>query len=63
MKSPCRSATRNKLMRRVRPGIFDTSAGRCPGPASVFSMDDLPAFDRPRNAISGSPSAGSSSKS
>jgi hypothetical protein len=41
----------------VNPGVGETRAN-APLPASMFSNDDLPTFERPANATSGGPSAG-----
>jgi hypothetical protein len=45
-----------KLMARVRPGVEETLA--CFDPRSAFSRLDLPTFERPRKAISGTEGAG-----
>ena len=47
---------RKKLMARVRPGVEETFAAFAP--TSVFSKLDLPTFDRPRNATSGTLASG-----
>ena len=43
-------------MARVRPGVCETFAAF--SPTSAFSRLDLPTFERPRNAISGTSGAG-----
>src|SRR5579871_2962975 len=53
----CFSSRREKkLIARVRPGVCETLAAF--SPTSAFSRLDLPTFDRPRNAISGTAGAG-----
>jgi hypothetical protein len=49
-----------KLMSWVRPGVLLTNARRR-RPASVLMALDLPAFERPANAISGAPARGRAS--
>ena len=46
----------------VRPGVLLTNASRR-RPVSVLIALDLPAFDRPANAISGAPGGGNSRES
>jgi hypothetical protein len=41
----------------VKPGVGETRASRST-PASVFNNDDLPTFERPMKANSGSDSSG-----
>ena len=48
--------------RPVKPGVGETRARRST-PASVFSRDDLPTFERPMKANSGSDSSGHADKS
>src|SRR5580700_54974 len=48
---PAPSCSAKKLMARVRPGVDDVCA--CFDPSSALMSEDLPTFDRPRNAISG----------
>jgi hypothetical protein len=43
-------------MARVRPGVEETFA--CFDPSSAFSRLDLPTFERPRNATSGTDGPG-----
>src|SRR3954451_9665785 len=49
------------LMSLVNPGTGDTRAKPC-SPASRFSSEDLPTFERPMKANSGSDSSGQESK-
>src|SRR5450631_3379368 len=49
-------------MSLVNPGIVETRA-KIPLPASMFSNDDLPTFERPMKANSGSDSSGHESRS
>src|ERR1700689_862638 len=49
-------------MSLVNPGVVETRA-RIPLPASMFSSDDLPTFERPMKANSGSDSSGHESRS
>src|ERR1044071_8868710 len=49
-------------MSRVNPGVGETRA-KIPLPASMFSNDDLPTFERPMNANSGNDSSGHESRS
>src|SRR5271170_7133206 len=51
--SPAPSCSAKKLIARVRPGVDDTFASR--DPSSELISEDLPTFDRPRNATSGAP--------
>src|SRR5271168_3872977 len=51
--SPAPSCSAKKLIARVLPGVDDTLASR--DPSSELISDDLPTFDRPRNATSGAP--------
>ena len=52
---------RKRLMKRVRPGVFDTRAiVFFRRPASVLSADDLPTLERPASVTSGTLSAGMS---
>jgi hypothetical protein len=44
-------STAKKLMVCVRPGVLLTRASFVP--VSEFNRDDLPTFERPKNAISG----------
>src|SRR3954451_11081150 len=50
------------LMSLVNPGTGDTRASPC-SPASMFSREDLPTFERPMKANSGSVSSGHESRS
>jgi hypothetical protein len=43
-------------MARVRPGVCETLAAF--SPTSIFSRLDLPTFERPKKAISGTSGAG-----
>src|ERR1017187_117520 len=49
-------------MSLVTPGVGETRANPC-SPASMFSSEDLPTFERPMKANSGSDSSGHDSKS
>src|SRR5450432_4712331 len=49
-------------MSLVNPGVVETRA-KIPLPASMFSNDDLPTFERPMKANSGNDSSGHESKS
>src|ERR1700691_3331882 len=49
-------------MSLVNPGVGETRANPC-SPASMFSSEDLPTFERPMKANSGSDSSGHESKS
>ena len=49
-------------MSLVNPGVGETRANPC-SPASMFSREDLPTFERPMKANSGSDSSGHESKS
>src|SRR5215471_3122999 len=51
--APAPSCRAKKLIARVRPGVDDTRASFDPSRALI--SEDLPTFDRPRNAISGAP--------
>src|SRR5687768_15214797 len=51
-----------KLISLVNPGVGETRANPCL-PASMFSKEDLPTFDRPMKANSGSDSSGHESRS
>src|SRR5512140_3669856 len=46
----------------VNPGVGETRASPC-SPASMFSSEDLPTFERPMKANSGRDSSGHESKS
>jgi hypothetical protein len=46
----------------VNPGVVETRA-KIPLPASMFSSDDLPTFERPMKANSGNDSSGHESRS
>ncbi len=50
------------LISLVNPGVDETRAIPC-SPASMFSSEDLPTFERPIKANSGSDSSGHESKS
>src|SRR5665213_4307721 len=49
-------------MSLVNPGVVETRA-KIPLPASIFSSDDVPTFERPMKANSGNDSSGHESKS
>src|SRR5208282_6199 len=49
-------------MSLVNPGVGETRANPC-SPASMFSSEDLPTFERPMKANSGSDSSGHEPKS
>src|SRR4051795_9573136 len=49
------------LMSFVNPGVGETRA-KAPLPASMFSNDDLPTFERPMKANSGNDSSGHESR-
>src|SRR3981081_1946654 len=51
--SPAPSCSEKKLIARVRPGVEETFASR--EPSSELINEDLPTFERPRNATSGAP--------
>src|SRR5271169_1898096 len=51
--SPAPSCSAKKLIALVRPGVDDTFASR--DPSRELINEDLPTFDRPRNATSGAP--------
>src|SRR5262249_45653795 len=50
---PATSCTAKKVIARVRPGVEDTRASF--DPSSALISEDLPTFERPRNATSGAP--------
>jgi hypothetical protein len=49
--SPAPSCSAKKLIARVRPGVEETCASL--EPSRELIREDLPTFERPRNAISG----------
>jgi hypothetical protein len=55
---PKRSATKNRLMVCVRPGVPEVRA--IFSPMSALMSDDFPTLERPAKAISGTASVGKS---
>lgn len=54
---------RKKLIKRVRPGVFETSAIGLRWLARALMSEDFPTFDLPMNANSGNSGSGQDARS